>query len=173
MELPLRKQSPELYSGIDNSPMPQKENAAIPRVDGGRNILPNLALLVFTVLMVAGFLEIALRVIYARSLDFSMEMWKYAVKLKHPVADPLLSFAHVPNSSAFLMGVPVSINSHGLRDREYSEQKPQGVYRILMLGDSTTFGWGVSEEHTVAKILERQLGQACARSSCRFEMISS
>ena len=35
--------------------------------------------------------EIALRVVYRHSLDFSMEMWKYAVALKRPVADPNLS----------------------------------------------------------------------------------
>ena len=99
-----------------------------------------------------------------------MEMWKYAVALKHPVPDPNLSFAHVPGRSAFLMGAPVSINSHGLRDREYSEAKPPGVYRIVMLGDSTTFGWGVTEEQTVAKILERELNKAGNR---RFEVLNA
>jgi hypothetical protein len=116
-------------------------------------------------------MEIALRIVFARSLDFSMEMWKYAVELKRPVANPNLSFAHAPNRSAFLMGVPVSINSHGLRDREYSEAKPPGVTRILMLGDSTTFGWGVREEDTVAKILERELNKL--DSSHPFEVLNS
>jgi lysophospholipase L1-like esterase len=99
-----------------------------------------------------------------------MEMWKYAVALKHPVPDPNLSFAHIPGRSAFLMGVPVSINSHGLRDREYPAVKPPGVYRIVMLGDSTTFGWGVTEQQTVAKILERELNKAGNR---RFEVLNS
>lgn len=153
--------------------MPQTETIETPRVSGRGNILMNLVVLAITVLMVAGVLEVTLRIIYARSLDFSMEMWKYAVKLKHPVPNPHLSFAHVPNSSAFLMGNPVSINSHGLRDREFSLEKPAGVYRILMLGDSTTFGWGVAEENTVAKILERRLGQTCSPGPCRFEVLNA
>jgi GDSL-like Lipase/Acylhydrolase family len=115
-----------------------------------------------TILVFCGVMEIALRVFFHRSLDFSMEMWKYAVALKQRVPDPSLSFAHVPNRSAFLMGVPVSINSHGLRDREYTEAKPPGVIRVIMLGDSTTFGWGVREEDTVAKILERELNRNAA-----------
>lgn len=111
-------------------------------------------------------LELALRIAYRHSLDFSMEMWKYAVALKRPVADPDLGFVHAPNTSAFLMGADMRISSQGLRDREYSLEKPAGVYRILMLGDSTTLGWGVKVEDTAAKVLERELGPG-------FEVINS
>lgn len=120
------------------------------------------AVFLITIVVFCGAMEIALRIAFARSLDFSIEMWKYAVALKVPVSNPNLSFAHAPNRSAFLMGVPVSINSHRLRDREYSEAKPPGVTRVVMLGDSTMFGWGVREEDTVAKILERELNQNAA-----------
>jgi hypothetical protein len=136
-------------------------------------LLLNLAVLACTVLVFAGLLEIALRVIFARSLDFGMEMWKYAVELKRPVAGPKLSFAHIPNRSAFLMGAQVAINSQGLRDREYSLAKPPDVYRIVMLGDSTTFGWGVSLEQTVAKILERELNRAGAPRYRKFEVLNA
>jgi lysophospholipase L1-like esterase len=135
-------------------------------------LVANLALLACSVLLFAAGLEGALRVIFARSLDFGMEMWKYAVELKRPEADPQLSFAHVPNRSALLMGVPVTINSRGLRDREYPAAKPPGVYRILMLGDSTTFGWGVPLEQTVAKILERELNRSGVAGYRRVEVIN-
>lgn len=130
-------------------------------------------MLVLVVLLFGGILEGVLRVIYARSLDFSMEMWKYAVALKHPVNDPHLSFAHIPNHSAFLMGVPVSINSSGLRDREYTAEKPPGTYRIVMLGDSTTFGWGVAEEQTTAKILEGALNRVGVPLYSRVEVLNA
>ena len=118
----------------------------------------DIAVLACAALFWTAALEIALRVAFRHSLDFSMEMWKYAVALKRPVADPNLGFVHAPNTSAFLMGVDMRINSQGLRDREYSLVKPVGAYRILMLGDSTTLGWGVKAEDTVAKVLERTLG---------------
>lgn len=34
----------------------------------------------------------------------------------------------------------VKLNSQGLRDYEYSLEKPEKVFRILVLGDSMTFG---------------------------------
>ena len=55
------------------------------------------------------------------------------------------------------MGVPVKINSLGLRDDEISVAKPDGVVRILMLGDLVTFGWGVLQEDTVSAKLETLL----------------
>jgi lysophospholipase L1-like esterase len=133
------------------------EKAPEPRRPGRPGVLLNLVLLVGTLVFSGLAMEMALRVAFAHSLDFSMEMWKYATQLKQPVANPQLSFVHAPNRSAFLMGAPVSINSHGLRDREYSEAKPPHVYRVMMLGDSTTFGWGVRQEETAAKFLERKL----------------
>jgi len=117
--------------------------------------------------------ELALRVAFARTMDFPMEMWKYAAQLKQPVADRQLSFAHVPNRSAFLMGVQVSINSHGLRDREYSRSKPPDVYRIVMLGDSTTLGWGVALEQTVPKVLEAELNELHLPGYNRFEVLNA
>jgi hypothetical protein len=138
-----------------------------------KSVLLNLAVLLGAMLFFCLAMELALRVVFARSLDFSMEMWKYAVKLKHPEPNPLLSFSHVPNSSAFLMGVPVSIDSHGLRDREYSLEKPPGVYRIVMSGDSTTLGWGAPEEQTTAKILERRLNRTCASAQPCFEVLNA
>ena len=130
-----------------------------------RQVLLNLALLAFTVALFAGFLEGLLRIVFARSLDFSMEMWKYAVALKQPVDDPRLSFVHRPNRSAFLMGAPFAINSAGLRDREFAREKPGGVRRIVWLGDSTTVGWGVPLEATAPKILERE-------SNGRYEVLN-
>lgn len=53
--------------------------------------------------------------------------------------------------------MPVRINSRGLRDREIPYRKPAGVYRILVLGDSQTFGYGVRAEETYAKVLEQRL----------------
>jgi hypothetical protein len=143
------------------------------RRGGRQGILLNVVVLVGAVLFVCVASELALRAVFARSLDFSMEMWKYAVQLKQPVADPLLHFVHIPNRSAFLMGSPVSINSHGHRDREYSEAKPPDTYRIVMLGDSTTFGWGVPAEQTVAKILESELNKVPVPGYRRVEVINA
>jgi hypothetical protein len=125
-----------------------------------RSLFLSLILLIITVLLFGAFSEAALRVLFANSLDFSMEMWKYAVSLKMPVDNPRLSFVHRPNAKAFLMGVEIATNSSGFRDREFPKQKQPGVYRIVMLGDSTTLGWGARAEDTISKTLERELNRA-------------
>jgi lysophospholipase L1-like esterase len=155
-------------SGADN---PQGATEA--RFARRPSALLNSIVLVIAILFGCIAMEMALRVIFAHSLDFSMEMWKYAVKLKRPVANPDLSFAHAPNRSAFLMGVPVSINSEGLRDREFSLEKPLGVYRVMMLGDSTTLGWGVRQEDTAAKLLEPKLNEALPPGFNHVEVINT
>ena len=112
--------------------------------------LLNCVLLAASVLLLAGFLEVVLRLAFARSLDFSM--------------------VHRPNRAAFPMGVQFSINSMGLRDREFPREKPACVYRIVRLGDSTTLGWGVPLSGTAPKILERELNAA---GHGRFEVLNA
>ena len=51
----------------------------------------------------------------------------------------------------------IRINTHGLRDRERSREKPKGVKRLLGLGDSFTFGYQVRLEECYLKQLERIL----------------
>lgn len=52
--------------------------------------------------------------------------------------------------------IPTIISSQGLRDRLYGP-KEEGEYRILLLGDSFTMGWGLPVEHTISRMLERHL----------------
>lgn len=56
----------------------------------------------------------------------------------------------------------VKINSHGHRDDETVVAKPDGVFRILALGDSFTMGHGVDIEDTYVAILEKNLNASFA-----------
>jgi len=40
-------------------------------------------------------------------------------------------------------------NSEGFRGPEFSKEKPENYYRILMIGGSTLFGWGVLDHQTI------------------------
>lgn len=90
-------------------------------------------------------------------MQFDLEMWRYARTLKRPSANPAIGHEHAPNTRAHLMGADVAISSQGLRDREFSMTPPPGRTRILMLGDSLTFGWGVEGHQTYSKRLEDML----------------
>src|SRR5262245_14592431 len=72
--------------------------------------------------------------------------------------DETLGWALRPNSSgtsdATGTVVRYSINGKGLRDDETDYAKPPGVFRIVLLGDSRTFGYGVAIEQHFSKLLE-------------------
>ena len=49
-----------------------------------------------------------------------------------------------------------SSNSDGFRTREFGPKRP-GVVRIVCIGDSSTFGWGVDDEYTYPQLLETRM----------------
>jgi len=104
-----------------------------------------------------GLGEILVRIAFHRSMDFDMEMWKYARQIKVRSDDPRVVHEHRPNGRAFLMGVEVTTNSFGLREGERTKVKPPRTYRIIALGDSITMGWGVPQGMTYPAQLERSL----------------
>lgn len=56
------------------------------------------------------------------------------------------------------VNVQFRINAQGMRaDRDYPEQKPPGVRRVVVLGDSYTMGYEVAEPQCYARVLERDL----------------
>jgi hypothetical protein len=60
--------------------------------------------------------------------------------------------------TGWFAGVPVRINNLGFRDsRDYALSKGPRTFRILVLGDSVTFGHGCVYEHTYPYLLERRL----------------
>lgn len=61
-------------------------------------------------------------------------------------------------------------SSRGFRTRETTWKKPPGTYRIVFLGDSTTFGWGVNAEERFSDLLEAKLN--AAGSGPRVEAIN-
>jgi hypothetical protein len=53
----------------------------------------------------------------------------------------------------------VRINSDGLRDREHQLKKPAGTRRIVVLGDSFGWGWGVDASESFPSIIENELNR--------------
>ncbi|MEW6512229.1 MAG: SGNH/GDSL hydrolase family protein [Bacteroidota bacterium] len=64
----------------------------------------------------------------------------------------------------------IRINSLGLRNGESVTPKPAGTFRILSLGDSYAFGWGVREDQCYARRLEASLTRSIGR---RIEVINA
>jgi lysophospholipase L1-like esterase len=82
------------------------------------------------------------------------------------IKDPILGFRLKPNSHVVFeredvddYKMEVRINSIGIRDVEYSVAKPDGVVRIIFVGDSIVFGAGIELDQTMAKLLEKLLNE--------------
>jgi hypothetical protein len=74
------------------------------------------------------------------------------------VADPIRGQRLGAGYNGWFAGVPVQINRLGFRDpREYSLQKKANTFRILVMGDSVTFGHGAVFLTTYPYLLEQQL----------------
>ena len=88
--------------------------------------------------------------------------------------DPKLYWRLKPNQNCFTKvdHKPVRINSHGTRGGEFTTEKPANTFRILSLGDSRTFGWGLSEAETYSSELGRRL-QARAGGTQQVEVINA
>lgn len=76
----------------------------------------------------------------------------------------------IPSSSFIFQKVPVQINSKGFRDKEYPEKKGKRTKRIIGIGDSIMFGWGVEEKDCYLTLIENQLNN---NDSTNYEIINS
>lgn len=141
--------------------MGETEPAAA-RSRGGRS--KELLLLAATLVFCFAVLEVA-----ARALIPAPRPWRWPQVRFQPSAS--LGFRLVPNQTGFTADQPYSTNAMGLRGPERTLDKPHGVRRVLILGDSIAFGYGVRYEDSVAQKLEGLLNQR--RSTERFEVIDS
>jgi hypothetical protein len=80
----------------------------------------------------------------------------------------------VPGFSANFHGGRLTINSAGLRDREYAVEKPANVFRIAVLGQSYVLGEGVNDDQTFENVLENRLNEsdAAALGYSRIEILN-
>ena len=62
----------------------------------------------------------------------------------------------------------VKANSLGFRGPELTRIKPLNTYRILVFGDSSSYGWGVNQSEHFSPLLQRKLGEKI--KSMKFEV---
>jgi hypothetical protein len=133
---------------------------ALKRIRGirttGLGILPNFGLAVLSTGLACLLCEVALRLLGLVPLYISPErdrFWQY---------DALLGWAHQPGQAGVFetpqFRTNVRINQLGLRDREHTYKRPEGTRRILVLGDSFAWGYGVEEAERFSQVLEASLG---------------
>lgn len=112
----------------------------------------NLVLLFISLSIAMVMAEVLLRMVLPPPV-----IWKFPQE--NYLFDPEVGHWLEQNQRAFTHDKEVTTNSQGLRDGEYARNIPDGVHRILALGDSQTFGNGLLQEDTWPEQLERLLNE--------------
>jgi hypothetical protein len=137
-----------------------------------------IALAAASVLTSLVALEVAVRIATASDRNYLDEIVSPRVlvpggdlalgDLVRPTADDSIVYELRPGVRGRFLGAAVAINSLGMRDGERELAKKPETFRIVGLGDSLMFGWGVSHEETFLALLEKQLN--AGSSGRRFEV---
>ncbi len=124
-------------------------------VKKSRGIFINLSLLVLSIAFALLLCEIVLRLLGQTPLYVSPERNRFWIH------DSLLGWAHQPGQEGIFeteqFRTSVRINQKGLRDREHSYERLNDATRILVLGDSYVWGYGVEESERFSQLLESSL----------------
>ncbi|MCP4665394.1 MAG: hypothetical protein GY849_03420 [Deltaproteobacteria bacterium] len=94
--------------------------------------------------------------------ELALRIWNPPMAKPHMAqihrASPIFDWELVPGSSGIGgFGETYRINSAGFRDIEHERERRPGIFRIMVIGDSFTFGPSVNLEDTYPKQLERIL----------------
>jgi hypothetical protein len=138
--------------------------------DGKRQIAKSLLLAVASVLVTAAGLEITFRLLAARSDEQALLAARRAtpprpgsaVRLGHilrPSLDPRIVFELYPRMSVTFLGAPLVTDEHGFRIWPGSRVADKPQVRIVGLGDSVMFGWGVSASECYLTLLVDELNR--------------
>jgi hypothetical protein len=82
---------------------------------------------------------------------------------------PLLGYDGLPGVRGRFRGRTVTHNSHGNRGPEAAFEKPPGVRRVVVVGDSQAWGYGVGDEDTIPAQLSRALNDG---GGARYEVLN-
>jgi len=117
-------------------------------------LIQNSLLVFVSLIIILSILEIFLRSIdynpFGTLLDDPAR-----TELLRPSAIPERIYEATPNVSGYGWETDISINSLGFRGREYSKEKSDKSYRIIVLGDSIAFGNSHALENTFPYQLEQ------------------
>jgi hypothetical protein len=135
----------------------------------------NYILLVTSLVITLLFVEIGFRIVAYRNDLKTLENIRKISKAPSPGAkvtlgqiiqlsnNPRIIYEFTPHVSVVLSyprlkkNIPVTINADGFRGESFQfDKKPQSI-RIVGIGDSNMFGWGVIEEETYLYILSENL----------------
>lgn len=113
----------------------------------------NCLLVCTSILFVLIAIEAGLRLVNYNPFGEFFESEGRAIFIR-PAANKQRQYEAVPNASGYGWETTIQINSHGFRGREYSKTKKPGTFRIVVIGDSITFGNRLTQDQNYPAVLE-------------------
>lgn len=109
--------------------------------------------------LLLGLTEIALRLASAFNPALARTMRSYDPLAAQIVPIGRLGYRQRPSTTkTYANGATATANAMGFRGPAVSREKPEGTVRIVLLGGSTTHGWGVEDSATIDAHLRNVLG---------------
>jgi lysophospholipase L1-like esterase len=100
--------------------------------------------------------------------EFRSDLTKRGRSLGIACLEDFLREHDLPDTAVF-----IRINQHGFRGPDIAVPKPDGVFRILTIGGSCTWGQSVSERCAYPRVLERTLNRLTGgRGGSRVEVVN-
>ena len=145
-----------------------------------RSMLTNYALLSGSCVCIFCMFEIGARILSARhvslfeaaapgNLPSQGEVVPLGRMIRfHP--NPRIIYELMPNLSVIFQNQPVTINADGFRGERVPADKSPDAIRIIGIGDSVMFGWGVKDHETYLSVLGERLRKA--RTDRTWEIVN-
>jgi lysophospholipase L1-like esterase len=118
-----------------------------------KSVLQSSLLVLVSLLFAFVVGEVALRLMGYRGAPQSH------ISNTYEVPDAVLDWRYVPNSEVHFGKLTFRYNNAGFRDVDHEVEKPPGVRRVVVVGDSVSEGVGVETDHVFARVLQSRLGQ--------------
>jgi hypothetical protein len=83
--------------------------------------------------------------------------------------DDVFMYRLRPSTTVEFKRVPMTVNQWGMRDQEYTHEKPEGVFRIALMGASIEMGAGVADDETYEAVTEMHLNEELVGQPGTFE----
>lgn len=78
----------------------------------------------------------------------------------------------VPSVNTEWKEIAFKTNRWGMRDKDYTKEKPANTYRYALLGASTEMGWGVEGVDVFEAIVEEKMNETLAGSNRSVEILN-
>lgn len=139
--------------------------------DRSRNLVFTLVTLLLLLLPILAAAEWIARIRFRAGIEAESQGFDFHTLFRKS-PDPELVHELIPGASIPGVSEEIVINSEGFRDDPFEREKGEGVFRIVLLGDSVAWGYGVDTHEAFPQRLEVLLNEGLADGSPTVEVLN-